>query len=773
MSTGELPGEVPGVDRARPGSEAETVLFRGDTDSGSQPAAAGAQVDQVASVDEFSRALIEIGLIDPAELDAIAAESAQDVVGLSRALVKAGRLTPYQAAAVYQNKSRGLLIGKYLILDKLGQGGMGVVFKARHRRLGQLGALKILPPSFARDRDAVLRFRREVDAAGRLNHPNLVAARDADEDRGVHFLVMDYVEGRDLDRMVRNQGPMPLAQAIDCVIQAARGLEAAHAQGIIHRDIKPANLMLDNSATVRVLDLGLARIVDAGNAFNKTAAGRLTQSGMYMGTIDDMAPEQGEDSHRVDHRVDIYSLGCTLYYLLIGQEPFPAESVLKRLLAHMERPAPSLHAARQGIPRSLEAAYQKMMAKRPEDRPASMADVVALLHPCKAEALEGPRSRPELSAAFARTTTGRPRRIDRPGIVLIATGAAAVVGAGIVGVVAFRGWLSEGTRPPVIGESKVAAAKDRSNATVTPPSPPEKREAVVEVNNGRDRTSADGNLTPTVAVTTPRPPEKRGAAAAKKDSGRTRADGNAIATVPVNAPPAPERREAIVKKDRDRTTAGGDSTKTDRSHGPQNSRDAQLGLRAGKNIDAKRPASKEHHVVASRFDHGQNDGWITRNDDDSTNATRFIRAENEGSNYALMAENLVNGRDFGWLAPEKYCGHQADKFGRFLKYRIWTDGNGKGMSGATWYVRLRGRAKVIFIDQATVGRPNPRHWKSYRARLDSSGGWKLSTPSGSITPASDEDIREVLSELKDLWILGEYGEGRNHCRLNYVEFGAD
>lgn len=370
------------------------------------------------------------------------------------------------------------------------------------------------------------------------------------------------------------------------------------------------------------------------------------------------------------------------------------------------------------------------------------------------------------SAALARTTTRRPQRINRPGIVLFATCAAAVLGAGIFGVVAFRGSHSEGTRPPVIAESKVAAAKDRSNATVTPPSAPEKREAVALVNKDRDRTSADGNLTPTVAVTTPRPPEKRGAVAdAKKDTGRTRADGNTIATVAVNAPPAPEGREAIVKKDRDRTSADGNSTKTDPSHGPQNSRDAQLGLREGKNVDAKRPASKERHVVASRFDRGQNDGWITRNDDDSTNATRFIRVENEGSNYGLMAENLVNRKDFGWLAPEKYCGDQASKFGRFLKYRIWTDGNGKGMSGATWYVRLRGRAKVIFIDQATVGRPNPRHWKSYRVRLDSSGGWKLSTPSGSITPASDEDIREVLSELQDLWILGEYGEGRNHCRL--------
>jgi serine/threonine protein kinase/tetratricopeptide (TPR) repeat protein len=366
--------------------------------SGDSPTPAG-----VAPLEQFSRALVEIGLISQDELDSFKAESSEGVLGLSRALVKAGRLTPYQAAAVYQKKSRGLLIGNYIILEKLGQGGMGVVFKARHRRLGRVGALKILPPSFARDRDAVLRFRREVEAAGRLQHPNLVAAQDADEDRGVHFLVMDFVEGRDLDHTVREKGPMAVTHAIDCMIQAARGLEAAHAQGIIHRDIKPANLMLDQAGIVRVLDLGLARIVDAGNPFGKSTAGRLTQSGMYMGTVDYMAPEQAEDSHRVDHRADIYSLGCSIYYLLTGREPFSGETVLKRLMSHMERPAPSLKPVRPDVPAALDAAYLKMMAKRPEDRPASMSEVVSLLEAAKlapdlgkTASIAPPKSKPEL-----------------------------------------------------------------------------------------------------------------------------------------------------------------------------------------------------------------------------------------------------------------------------------------------------------------------------------------------------------------------------------------
>jgi CubicO group peptidase (beta-lactamase class C family) len=279
---------------------------------------------------------------------------------------------------------------------------MGVVFKARHRTLGRLGALKILPPSFSRDANAVSRFRREVEAAGRVKHANLVAAFDADEDRGVHFLVMDFVDGRDLDRVVRLRGPLLVPEAVDYLTQAARGLEAAHAQGIIHRDIKPGNLMLERTGTVRVLDLGLARIVDVNNPFNKTATARLTQSGMYMGTIDYMAPEQAEDSHRVDHRADIYSLGCTLFYFLTGRAPFAGDTVLKRLMSHMERPAPTLRSHRSDVPRALDAAYQQMMAKKPMARPASMTEVIALL---QASMLAGdavtvplaarPKSRPE------------------------------------------------------------------------------------------------------------------------------------------------------------------------------------------------------------------------------------------------------------------------------------------------------------------------------------------------------------------------------------------
>ncbi len=345
-------------------------------------------------LDQFKRAVQELGLIRVEEFERFVAGALGGVPGLAGALVRAGKLTPYQARALAQGKSRGLVIGNYFILDKLGEGGMGVVFKARHRRLGRVVALKILPPSLARDRDLLSRFRREVDVAARLSHPNIVSVLDADEDRGVQFMTMDYVQGNDLDRLVRAGGVLPVDLALDCVIQAARGLEAAHAQGIVHRDIKPGNLMLDGSGQVRVLDLGLARLVEASNPFDETTTGPLTRSGTYMGTVDFMAPEQGIDSRRVDHRADIYSLGCTLCYLLTGRAPFEeGANVLSRLMAHQDRAPASLLAARPDVPRSIDGAYQKMMAKKPDDRPATMNAVIALLEACRTSTNEAETAR--------------------------------------------------------------------------------------------------------------------------------------------------------------------------------------------------------------------------------------------------------------------------------------------------------------------------------------------------------------------------------------------
>jgi serine/threonine protein kinase/CubicO group peptidase (beta-lactamase class C family) len=344
-------------------------------------------------VGRFALALVEINLMSSSEIDAFLGSfpptrRPANAEQLARALVGAGKLTGYQAAAIYQGKTKGLIIGKYVVLDKLGAGGMGMVFKATHRGLNRVVALKLLPPSSTRDPDLVLRFKREAELAARLSHPNVVAALDADEYHGVHFLVMECVEGVDLQKTVARRGPLPIESAVDFILQAAKGLREAHNRGIIHRDIKPANLLLDTGGTVKVLDLGLAKILETSNTLSGPSAGNeLTRSGVFMGTVDFMAPEQAEDSRRADHRADIYSLGCTLYFLLAGRVPFPAETVLKRLMAHLEREIPSLRTLRADVSPILDDLCRRMLAKSPEDRPQSMGEVVELLEQCAADIL--------------------------------------------------------------------------------------------------------------------------------------------------------------------------------------------------------------------------------------------------------------------------------------------------------------------------------------------------------------------------------------------------
>jgi len=335
------------------------------------------------TLDQFIENLTRSGLITADEVRTFqegltAADQPQDAQALARQLVKTGRLTRYQATAVYQGKVKGLVFGEYVVLDKLGEGGMGEVLKARHRRMDRLVALKILPAQKVDSPEAIRRFQHEVKAAARLMHPNIVAAHDAGEHQGIHYLVMEYVEGRDLAELVREHGTLSVPQATDCILQAARGLAYAHKHGVIHRDIKPSNLLLDHEGTVKILDMGLARLDEPPSPAGPQAE-RLTQSGQVMGTCDYMSPEQAVDTHRADQRADIYSLGCTLYRLLAGKPPYQAETLIQVLFAHREAPIPSLRAARTDVPEALESIYQRMMAKRPEDRYQSAAELVSAL----------------------------------------------------------------------------------------------------------------------------------------------------------------------------------------------------------------------------------------------------------------------------------------------------------------------------------------------------------------------------------------------------------
>ncbi len=334
------------------------------------------------TLERFVHCLTASGLMSAADVASFEAAlppegKPKDAETLARSLVKAGKLTKYQAQAVYQGKIKGLVFDEYVVLDKIGEGGMGVVVKAQHRRMKRVVAIKMLPAATVKSPEAVQRFYREVEAAAKLTHANIVTAYDAREQAGIHYLIMEFVDGKDLAAMVKEHGPLGVREAVDCILQAARGLQYAHEQGIVHRDIKPGNLLLDKKGTVKILDMGLARI--AGTAAVLGGPERLTTTGEVMGTCDYMSPEQALDAHDTDHRTDIYALGCTLYRLLTGQSLYKGETLMQVLLAHRENPIPSLCEARPDVPPPLDTVFRKMVAKQAEDRQQSMAEVIAEL----------------------------------------------------------------------------------------------------------------------------------------------------------------------------------------------------------------------------------------------------------------------------------------------------------------------------------------------------------------------------------------------------------
>lgn len=300
-------------------------------------------------------------------------------------------------------------IRDYELLQELGHGGMGAVYKALHTQLEKIVAVKVLPIERTQDTDAVARFKREMKAVGRLDHPQIVRALDAGVDGQTHFLVMEYVEGLDLGALVSRVGPLGIADACELIRQASEGLQHAHEYGLVHRDIKPSNLMLAWAAksgltasrtvnqetssvplsqtapagmtpAVKILDLGLALLHDQ----QPSVGGELTGTSQIMGTVDYMAPEQGESSHAVDIRADIYALGCTLFKLLTGHAPYSGkeyDAPLKKVLAHIRQPVPDVRARRPDVPAALAAVLQKMLAKSPAERFGTPAEVAAALAP--------------------------------------------------------------------------------------------------------------------------------------------------------------------------------------------------------------------------------------------------------------------------------------------------------------------------------------------------------------------------------------------------------
>jgi tRNA A-37 threonylcarbamoyl transferase component Bud32 len=263
---------------------------------------------------------------------------------------------------------------RYRVLRLLGAGGMGAVYEAEHRVMRRAVALKVINRAYTTSPAAVERFRREVRAAARLSHPNIVTTYDAEDAGNGLFLVMEYAEGVSLARMVKERGPLPAAEACACVRQAALGLQHAHERGMVHRDVKPDNLIRCTDGSVKVLDFGLA-------ALTAERGSGLTDTNVIMGTPDYMAPEQAEDARKADIRADVYSLGCTLYFLLTGHLPYPADTSLLKILAHREKPLPPLRQARPDAPPELAGIVARMLAKKPEDRYQTPGDVAVALEP--------------------------------------------------------------------------------------------------------------------------------------------------------------------------------------------------------------------------------------------------------------------------------------------------------------------------------------------------------------------------------------------------------
>jgi len=338
------------------------------------------------TVATFLRQLAESQLLEPAQIDEVQRHplaQGSDPVPLAKDLVQKGRLTAFQVKSVLQGRGKDLILGNYRLLDCIGTGGMGQVFRASHLTMDRVVALKIIRKEKLAQPMAVQRFYQEVRLAAQLAHPNIVQAFDAGQVGDTHFFAMEFVEGIDLARLVKESGPLPVADACEYIRQAASGLAHAHEKGLIHRDIKPANLLLSTSGsqtkrtgTIKILDMGLARLQATAEQPDKG----LTRVGTVVGTPEYLAPEQAMNARTVDGRADLYSLGCTFYCLLTGRPPFRGENLTEFLIQHQTDAPPPVTSLRADVPPGIAAIVHKLLAKRPEGRyqtPTELADALA------------------------------------------------------------------------------------------------------------------------------------------------------------------------------------------------------------------------------------------------------------------------------------------------------------------------------------------------------------------------------------------------------------
>jgi len=357
-----------------------------------------------ATVDDLLELVVKSGVTDDSRLKAYTQKLAEEgsvpsnPSTMAGQLVRDGHLTYFQAEQLLQGKWKRFTIGKYKVLERLGAGGMGQVFLCEHKYMRRRVAVKVLPTAKAEDPASLERFYREARAVAAVDHPNLVRAYDIDQDDNLHFLVMEYVDGTNLQDLVKKAGPLDITRACHYIYGSAIGLQHAHEVGLVHRDIKPGNILVDRSGVVKILDMGLARFFhDEDDALTKKYDENV------LGTADYLAPEQALESHSVDIRADIYSLGATFYFLLTGSAPFPEGSVAQKLIWHQTRTPKPVREMRPEVPEDVVAVVERMMAKDMTQRYQLPTDVMSALAQRVLTPIPPPSERelPQLSPAAA------------------------------------------------------------------------------------------------------------------------------------------------------------------------------------------------------------------------------------------------------------------------------------------------------------------------------------------------------------------------------------
>ncbi len=362
--------------------------------------------------DELLQVIRKSGLLDEPRLEEYlqkhqkAGTLSPDPRKLASHLVRDGLITFFQAEQYLLGKWRGFTIGRYKLLERIGFGSMGPVFLSEHLYMKRRVAIKILPPAKAEEPAALGRFYREARASGILDHPHIVRTHDIDQDGNLHFLVMEYIDGSSFLEIIKKTGPMDFLRATHYIAHAAAALQHAHTAGIIHRDVKPGNVMVDRDGSAKLLDLGLAKFY---RDINDMLTVKYDENNV-LGTADYVAPEQTVNSHKVDTRADIYSLGATFYFLLAGHPLFPEGIVSQKLLWHRTREPKSIREIRPDVPPAIAEVLERMLIKDMNDRYQTMREVVSAFIPWTSQPIEPPPviEMPQLSPAAMEIPSGTP-----------------------------------------------------------------------------------------------------------------------------------------------------------------------------------------------------------------------------------------------------------------------------------------------------------------------------------------------------------------------------